>query len=164
MVAYPYFYHFCISEPFPLLTPLSLSELWFFLGWCHFTVRLLWAPPEQGEIVYFRMYLTVPSMVHGTQCCPADTSLIAWSQTCLVYSPWGWSVVLAESQWKTLLSDSIATKGTLKGSFNDVQVELFESSAIHHDSLFNKLVTSLLEGSSAKETIETIEKEWWELF
>lgn len=57
-----------------------------------------------------------------------------------------------------LLSDSIATKGTLKGSFNDVQVELFESSAIHHDSLFNKLATSLLVGRSAKEMIEAIER------
>lgn len=57
---------------------------------------------------------------------------------------------------KVLLSDRIATKGTLKGSFNDVQVELFERSAIHHGPPFNQLVTSLLEGSSTKEMFEAI--------
>lgn len=93
LCAYPYFHHFPSLGPTVTLCALILS-------WVGVISQLDCCGLLQNRVRLFTsiMYLTVPSMVHGTQCCPADTSLIALSQTCLVCSPWGWSVVLAESQ------------------------------------------------------------------
>lgn len=41
---------FCSTELSPASTPTVILWALFFLGWCHFTVRLLWTPQEQ---VYF---------------------------------------------------------------------------------------------------------------
>lgn len=66
---------FCSTELPPASTPAVILWALFFLGWCHFTVRLLWTPQERVYFCY------VPhSTQHGAghtvvaqQTLPSDT-------------------------------------------------------------------------------------------